>query len=159
MAINGRDSVFPDNRYIYQTFNRFFDINLVNSSDSRYNGQYLCSAQIPTGGDSYVYLCRTQSMGSMDERKFEYRAKPGFYTGACNPYTLTPFQSLPFGLTTTDNPLLDTYLNSSDFFGSGNMVLFSDLCSIYDTGKRMSNYTIRYRSFVGNPSFRLSGGI
>ena len=156
MAKGATDSDFSNQPYIYQTFNRFFDINFVQSKFLEYNGPYLCSAQT-VGDGAYAYLCKKQTMGSTDEQKFEYRAKPGFYTGACNTVIGTKFQALPFGLTTTDNPMIETYLNGIDFLM--NQSLLADFCSTTNENNRMSDYTTRYRSFVGNPSFRLSGGI
>ena len=69
----------------------------------------------------------------------------------------TQFRALPFGLTTTDNLMLETYLQGMDF--QNNRQLLADFCSTTNDGNRMSDYTTRYKSFVGNPSFRLSGGI
>lgn len=150
------DSVFPNQKYIYQTFNRFFDINFFQSSDAKYDGLYLCAAQA-NGDGSYAYRCNTQAADSLDERGFEYRAKPGFYTGVCSQTLASTFFADSFGLTTTDNPLLEIYLNGSDIkYGSWQ---YRDLCSRDNQGGRMSNYTTRYKSFVGNPSFRLRGGI
>lgn len=157
MALEFGDSVFPGQKYIYQTFNRFFDINLASPDNSPYNGQYLCSSHKIYGGTGYEYVCKNQVAGSTDEQKFEYRAKPGFYTGACNTVASTQFRALPFGLTTTDNPMLETYLQGMDF--QNNRQLLADFCSTTNDGNRMSDYTTRYKSFVGNPSFRLSGGI
>jgi len=157
IATKATDSVFIGQQYIFQTFNRFFDINFINASDSKYNGPYLCSTQLVDSVSGYIYACNKQKMGSTDEQKFEYRAKPGFYTGVCNTFMGTPFRALPFGLTTTDNPLLEIYLNGIDFIGDHS--LERDFCSTTNEGNRMSEYTTRYKSFVGNPSFRLSGGI
>jgi len=144
-------------KYIFQTFNRYFDINLTASSDAKYNGQYLCSSQIVDGSTSYVYLCNTQVAASVDEQNFEYRAKPGFYTGICNNFPGSGFTNQVFGLITTDNLLLEIYLNNDGF--SNNLSQVGDFCFYDNQGNRMSNYTTRYKSFVGNPSFRLSGGI
>lgn len=155
MASKATDSVFQNQKYIYQTFNRFFDLNFIKST-AGYDGMYLCSAQA-VAVNSYAYLCNTQSAGSLDEQKFEYRAKPGFYTGVCNMVLGTQFRALPFGLTTTDNLMLETYLQGMDF--QNNRQLLADFCSTTNDGNRMSDYTTRYKSFVGNPSFRLSGGI
>ncbi len=157
IAISFYDSVYPGKRYIYQTFNRFFDVSLANSSESKYNGQYLCSSQLNAAGSAYEYLCKTQLAGSSDEQKFEYRSKPGLYNGICNSTVNSAYKVSPFGLTTTDNPLLEIYLNGADFFYSSAQT--SDFCTSLDEGNRMSSYTKRYKSFVGNPSFRLSGGI
>jgi len=145
-------------KFIYQTFNRFFDITVAGAIDSTYNGQYLCSSQIiNTDFAYYGYLCNTQAAASTDEQKFEYRSKPGFYSGICNNVAGSPFTAIPFGLTTTDNPLLEIYLNDTNFFANVDQV--SDFCTVRNADNRMSDYTTRYKSFVGNPSFRLSGGI
>lgn len=161
IAKDATDSTFSTEyyklNYIYQTFNRYFDINLVDSTDRKYNGPYLCSAQIPPGSTTYEYLCNNMVPGSLEEGVFEYRAKPGFYTGVCNMSIYTTFRADWFGLSTTDNPLLEIYLNGPDF--QANASQFGDFCSTSDEGGRMLNYTTRYKSFVGNPSFRLSGGI
>ena len=53
--------------------------------------------------------------------------------------------------------MLETYLQGMDF--QNNRQLLADFCSTTNDGNRMSDYTTRYKSFVGNPSFRLSGGI
>lgn len=156
MAATAIDSVFSNQKYIYQTFNRFYDINFINSKDIKYNGLYLCSAQVDVG-DTYAYRCNTLPSGSLDEQGFEYRAKPGFYSGACNPELRALFLADSFGLTTTDNPLLEIYLGGIDFKPDTSQ--FNDLCTRDNQDGRMSNYTTRYRSFVGNPSFRLSLGI